>query len=63
LALGVEHNEFISLAKKYFSSLPVSPTPIPPSLSGRLHPKSSGLELGGEKGRKREGRRRREEGG
>ena len=34
---GVEHNELVSLAKKHFSSLPVSPTPIP--LGGRAHPK------------------------
>jgi len=34
---GVEHNELVSLAKKHFSSLPVSPSPIP--LGGRAHPK------------------------
>lgn len=32
---GVEHNELVSLAKKHFSSLPVSTSPIP--LGGRAH--------------------------
>ena len=36
---GVEHNDLVSLAKKHFSSLPVSPTPI--SLGRTSHPKPS----------------------
>lgn len=36
---GVDHNELVDLAKKHFSSLPISPNPIP---LGRLaHPKTS----------------------
>jgi len=36
---GVEHNEVVKLAEKHFSSLPISPNPIP---LGRLsHPKTS----------------------
>ncbi|KAF4617740.1 hypothetical protein D9613_005692 [Agrocybe pediades] len=36
---GVSHNELVELAKKHFSSLPVSPNPIP---LGRLsHPKTT----------------------
>ncbi|KAF9483446.1 hypothetical protein BDN70DRAFT_873722 [Pholiota conissans] len=36
---GVSHNELVELAKKHFSSLPVSPNPIP---LGRLsHPKTA----------------------
>jgi len=34
---GVEHNDLVSLAKKHFSSLPVSSTPIP--LGRASHPK------------------------
>ena len=42
---GVEHNALVSLAKKHFSSLPVSPSPIPLGGRANLKPTFVGSEV------------------